>query len=66
MPGNTPYVRNDRELEGFLRRIDEYCEYFFGACSGVPATPQSLRVMFPRVVSADETGGMGLAGRENE
>jgi hypothetical protein len=34
VPGNTPYVRNDAELQNFLRLIEQYCEYFFGVCGG--------------------------------
>ena len=42
-PGNTPYVRNDKELEEFLARIDGYCEYFLGDCGGVSSSLEELR-----------------------
>jgi hypothetical protein len=45
-PGNTPYVRNDAELHRFLRVIEDYCEYFFGACSGIGASPQEVRASY--------------------
>jgi hypothetical protein len=42
VPGNTPYVRNDAELEQFLRVIDRYCEYFMTACGGVGSTLEEI------------------------
>ena len=42
-PGHTPYVRDGGELEEFLRRIEAYCEFFFGECGGAPSTPGELR-----------------------
>jgi hypothetical protein len=41
--GNTPYVRNQAELEQFLSRIERYCEYFFGVCGGEASTPSEIR-----------------------
>jgi hypothetical protein len=43
VPGNTPYVRTEAELQRFLGVIERYCEYFFGACGGVPTTPDAVR-----------------------
>ena len=40
--GNTPYVRDDADRARFLRLIEQYCEYFFGACGGAPSTPREL------------------------
>jgi hypothetical protein len=40
--GKTPYVRDDAELQGFLRLIEDYCDYFFGACGGIPGTPDDV------------------------
>jgi hypothetical protein len=50
-PGNTPYVRNSAELRSFLRRIEQYLEFFMGEIGGRPATPfevkeQALRLTF--------------------
>lgn len=42
VPGNTPYVRDDADRAQFLRLIEQYCEYFFGACGGAPSTPSEL------------------------
>lgn len=43
VPGNTPYVRTVAERERFLGVIARFCEYFFGACGGVPTTPEAVR-----------------------
>lgn len=42
-PGNTPYVRNDAELQAFLDRFEAYFDYFFGELGGRPATPGEIR-----------------------
>lgn len=38
-PGNTPYVRDERELRDFLRTIDRYCHYFANELGGKASTP---------------------------
>jgi GT2 family glycosyltransferase len=45
LPGSTPYVRTARDLDGFLRRIDEFLAFFFGELRGVPATPGSIHAI---------------------
>jgi hypothetical protein len=45
VPGNTPYVRSDAELQSFLALIDRFCEYFFGSCKGEPSTPHDVRAL---------------------
>ena len=42
-PGHTPYVRTSADLQEFLRRIERYCEFFFGELGGQTSTPQSFR-----------------------
>ena len=42
-PGHTPYVRSQGDLEDFLRRIQEYLEFFFGEANGIPSTPEDFR-----------------------
>jgi hypothetical protein len=42
VPGNTPYVRTQRELATFLKTIDQYCEYFLSVCGGIGATPEDI------------------------
>jgi hypothetical protein len=43
VPGHTPYVRDGGELAEFLRRIEAYCDFFFGDCGGTASTPGELR-----------------------
>lgn len=40
--GHTPYVRDETELRKFLRLIEDYCDYFFGACGGIAGTPEEV------------------------
>lgn len=42
VPGNTPYVRSERELALFLDRMRRYFDYFFGELNGVSMTPIQL------------------------
>ena len=49
VPGNTPYVRTEAELQGFLGVIEQYCEYFRGRCGGQGTTPRELRAVFEPV-----------------
>ena len=42
VPGNTPYVRDEVELQQFLGVIDRYCEYFMAACGGVGSTLEEI------------------------
>ena len=41
-PGNTPYVRSDKDLQRFLRWIEAYVEYFITELGGTPITPKQL------------------------
>ena len=43
VPGNTPYVKSDAELETFLDRFRAYFEYFFGEIGGVALTPLEVK-----------------------
>jgi hypothetical protein len=43
-PGNTPYVRNEAELQSFLALIERFCDYFLGTCNGEASTPHDVRV----------------------
>jgi glycosyltransferase involved in cell wall biosynthesis len=38
-PGNTPYVRNQADLDRFLNWIERYLEFFFTEMNGVADTP---------------------------
>jgi hypothetical protein len=42
-PGNTPYVRTETDLRDFLRRIEQYLEFFFGEVGGRAATPFEIK-----------------------
>ncbi len=42
VPGNTPYVRTERDLAEFLDRLRCYFDYFFGTLGGVTMTPMQL------------------------
>jgi hypothetical protein len=48
VPGNTPYVRDGTALQRFLGVIDQFCEYFFGACGGTSISPDELRATCAR------------------
>ena len=47
-PGNTPYVRSNADLRAFLRRIEEYLEFFLGEIGGRPATPFEVKALAER------------------
>ena len=53
-PGCTPYVRNARDLEEFLARIDAYCAFFLGEIGGVASTPEAFRQSVLRPISVEE------------
>ena len=42
-PGNTPYVRNEHDLQEFLSRIDQVCAYFRDELGGEFSTLLELR-----------------------
>ena len=44
-PGNTAYVRNDRELRSFLDRFERFFDFFFGEAGGRAVTPIELRAI---------------------
>ena len=41
-PGNTPYVRDRRQLDEFLQRVDRYFDYFVNQLDGRPVTATQL------------------------
>jgi hypothetical protein len=49
LPGSTRYVRSQSELSGFLRRIEEFLEFFVGEVGGVSMTPSQLHAALPEV-----------------
>src|SRR5246127_824678 len=44
-PGNTPYVQNEADLRRFLRRIEQYLEFFAGEVGGRAATPFEVKAL---------------------
>jgi hypothetical protein len=42
-PGNTPYVRNSAQLQSFLKRIEQYLEFFMTEIGGRAATPFEVK-----------------------
>jgi hypothetical protein len=48
VPGNTPYVKNESDLRTFLRRIEQYLEFFAGEVSGRAATPFEVKALAER------------------
>jgi hypothetical protein len=42
-PGNTPYVRSQRDLEEFLTRCRKFFDFFMGELGGQPTTPLELK-----------------------
>jgi hypothetical protein len=48
VPGNTPYVRDEAELQQFLGVIDRYCEYFMTTCGGAASTLEEIYGIFQK------------------
>ncbi|HEU0155564.1 MAG TPA: polysaccharide deacetylase family protein [Stellaceae bacterium] len=44
-PGYTPYVRSGADLQAFLRRIEQYLEFFTGEIGGRAATPFEIKTL---------------------
>src|SRR5258708_33688248 len=47
-PGNTPYVRSEADLRGFLQRIEEYLRFFTEEVGGRAATPFDVKALAER------------------
>jgi hypothetical protein len=47
-PGNTPYVRSERDLRDFLDRIERYLGFFIEEVGGQPATPFEVKNLAER------------------
>jgi hypothetical protein len=59
-PGNTPYVRNAADLRVFLRRIEQYLEFFMDEVGGRPATPFEIKEQALRLTTGETIAGSGL------
>jgi len=42
LPGNTPYVRTQRDLQAFLHWLETYIEFFLTEIGGRPSTPATI------------------------
>jgi hypothetical protein len=47
-PGNTPYVRSEADLRGFLQRIEQYLAFFTEEIGGRGATPFEVKALAKR------------------
>jgi hypothetical protein len=47
-PGNTPYVRSQDDLWAFLRRIEQYLEFFIEEVGGRAVTPFDVKTLAER------------------
>jgi hypothetical protein len=47
-PGNTPYVRNQKDLRAFSQRIDRYLHFFIKELGGLAATPFEVKALAER------------------
>lgn len=54
VPGNTPYVRTERDLAELLARCRGFFEYFLGEIGGRPSTPVEIK---DRLARASAPGG---------
>ncbi len=43
VPGHTPYVRRQADLDTFLACIERYLAFFFGELGGVASSPETIR-----------------------
>lgn len=48
MPGGTPYVRNDEDLERFLEKCRRYFDFFLREIQGVTMTPLGAKELLAR------------------
>lgn len=46
LPGCTPYVRNERDLQQFLERFKRFFDYFFNELGGQATTPTRLKAQW--------------------
>jgi hypothetical protein len=60
-PGNTPYVRDAAQLQSFLRRIEQYLEFFMTEIGGQAATPFDIKERALRLAASSPSYG-GLTG----
>jgi len=59
VPGNTPYVRDAVQLNSFLRRIEQFLEFFTSEIGGCVVTPFEIRERVLRLAAASSPSGHG-------
>lgn len=57
-PGNTPYVRDGRELKAFLDRFERYFDFFMGELAGRPATLTGIEALVRGMGEIGSTGAV--------
>ena len=65
-PGNTPYVRDSAQLQSFLRRIEQYLEFFMTEVGGHAVTPFEIKERALRLSATAQScqdGGAGAMSR---
>ena len=62
VPGNTPYVRDAAQLQSFLRRIEQYLEFFMTEIGGRAATPFEIKEGMSRLAATSSPSHGGLTG----
>jgi hypothetical protein len=53
-PGNTPYVRDCAQLQSFLRRIEQYLDFFMTEIGGHAVTPFEIKDRALRLAAAPD------------
>lgn len=48
VPGNTSYVQNEQQLEGFLGAFRQYFDFFFDELGGEASTPTRLKTLMEK------------------
>jgi hypothetical protein len=56
VPGNTPYVRTQRDLRTFMDRVESFCDRFFGELGGTTSDPLAVRDMLRLQAGLDRDG----------
>lgn len=54
-PGNTPYVRSETDLCAFLRRIEQYMDFFTREIGGRAATPFEVKALAEKCSASQDT-----------
>jgi hypothetical protein len=61
-PGNTPYVHDSAQLQSFLKRIEQYLEFFMGEIGGHAVTLFEIKEQALRLAAASSPSHGSLTG----